>query len=87
MVNYIEKVFSTLAAIPCDKWIHFGVGTYTYVFLGLFISNLLAMVIVICIAIGKEIYDSTKDNHTSDYMDAIATSSGAITLTLVEALI
>ena len=74
----IEKYFKFIT-LPSDKANHAFWGLVTYSFIALY-SPLLAVLVVMVIAIGKEVYDEYYPNHTSDKMDAIATAITPIVL-------
>jgi len=74
MASYIEKILTFLNNIPADKKAHSLGGLIIYNFLNFFIFHIFSLVIVIIIAIGKEVYDGTKENHTKDKWDAFATA-------------
>lgn len=60
-----------LASIPNDKLLHSFYGTAIYAVIALY-SPIVALVCVMGIALGKEIYDMT-GKGTPDSMDVIAT--------------
>jgi len=70
----MEKILNFLNAIPSDKVAHGLGGLVIYSFLNLFIFHIYSLILVIIIAIGKEIYDGYKENHTRDAWDAFATA-------------
>lgn len=63
--------------IPHDKLLHYVVGTVVYSLCSLFIG-MYAIVIVLVIAIGKEVYDYVSKKGTPEYMDAVATVLGGV---------
>jgi hypothetical protein len=81
----MEKIFNILNSLPKDKAYHMLYGLIAYNFIALY-SPTLAVLVVIVIAIGKEVYDEYYPNHTSDKMDAIATAIVPIVLYVIEIL-
>lgn len=67
--------------IPHDKLLHYVAGTIIYALCSLFIG-LYAIVIVLVIAIGKEVYDYVSKKGTPEYMDIIATVLGGLVVML-----
>jgi len=75
----MEKFFEVVA-LPCDKANHAFLFTYVFVFLSLilavFAGDVQASFVVIFVltlaAAAKEFYDGTKDNHTRDINDFLA---------------
>jgi len=67
-------MLSRLANIPHDKLLHSWYGTLIYLVLTLLVPSFVALLIVIAIAISKEIYDSFHSKlHTAETLDAVYT--------------
>ena len=64
--------------IPVDKANHFIAGTLVYCIAALFTSPALALLPVIAVAAGKEIYDALSKKGTPDVIDCLFTIAGAI---------
>ena len=62
--------------IAQDKLFHFLVGAVIGFAVTLLLGWVLACVVVIIAAIGKEVYDKYHPNHTVDIYDAVATLLG-----------
>ena len=71
--NMIEKIFKTMNKIQHDKSLHALYGLFVYSLVAT-VSPLIAIVIVILLGVGKEVYDSLNiATHTPDVMDAVYT--------------
>ena len=81
----IEKLLGVMNKLPCDKAAHAAYGTALYAVLAA-TSPVAAIVAVVGIAVAREVYDSTKDNHTSDWVDAVATVALPVILFTTEVL-
>lgn len=60
-----------------DKLIHFVAGLLVSIS-ALYVQQLVALLLVCCVAVGKEIYDYFHPNHTPCALDAIVTICGGI---------
>ena len=62
----MEKILKYLNKLPYDKALHVLYGLIIYSLIALYSADI-AIVIVMCTAVGKELYDSYhKDIHTAD---------------------
>lgn len=77
-----------LSRIPYDKALHFIAGSIVSAFAPAIGDSLLLPVALAAVAgVGKEIYDSFhRDRHTVDPLDFVATTAGALPVTLAIAL-
>jgi len=64
--------------IPVDKANHFIAGTVIYCTSALFLTPALALIPVMVIAAGKEVYDGLSKKGTADVIDYLFTIAGAI---------
>ena len=64
--------------IPVDKANHFIAGTITYCIAALIIPPAAAIIPVIAVAAGKEMYDAIYKKGTPDIIDYLFTIAGAI---------
>ena len=72
----MERLLNLFSTIPCDKLGHIVAGLSLYA-VGHFVSTMFGFVVVLCAAIGKEVYDYWhRDTHTPDIWDAVATVLG-----------
>ena len=66
--------------INLDKFWHFQVGLMLALGMGYFFSKQWAIIAVMALGLGKELYDSRfPDKHTADGADFIATVVGGLT--------
>lgn len=80
-----ENTLNKMASIPSDKLSHSFYGTLIYAIVRPF-SKHIAILVVIALAILKEVYDYFHPKHTADYKDAIATIFIALLLYLGDTL-
>lgn len=72
------KVIGLIPSIPADKQGHFIAGVLCYV-AAHFLSPIAGLAAVAIMAIAKEIYDYMhRDNHTPEFLDAVATMAGGL---------
>ena len=64
--------------IPVDKANHFIAGTVIYCLSALFLSAPMALIPVLVVAAGKEVYDGVSKKGTLDVIDYLFTIAGAI---------
>lgn len=64
--------------IPIDKANHFIAGTVVYCTSALFLSPILALIPVMLVAAGKEVYDAVSKKGTPDVIDYLFTIAGAV---------
>jgi hypothetical protein len=64
--------------IPVDKANHFIAGTLTYCLAALCMPPAVAIIPVIVVAAGKEMYDAISKKGTPDVIDYLFTIAGAI---------
>lgn len=75
----LESLLTRLNSIPSDKVMHFASGAVVFTMFLPFIGPYYAMLAVIIVAIGKEVYDAMhQDKHTADIWDAVATTLGGV---------
>jgi VanZ family protein len=67
----------TTIKIPTDKILHFIAGVIIYL-LFCFISPFIGIMIVVLVAVLKEVHDYFVPNHTPDYNDAVVTIVGGL---------
>jgi len=83
----MEKLFKYLNKLPYDKALHALYGLIIYSLIALYNSNI-AIVMVMCTAIGKELYDVYhNDIHQVDTYDAFATFAMPFILWILGGLI
>lgn len=68
--------------IPQDKLIHYVIGTLLYAATYLLVGYL-AIVVVIVVAVGKELYDKVSGKGTPEYLDALITITGGVVCLIV----
>jgi hypothetical protein len=68
--------------IPVDKANHFIAGTLIYCLASLFLTPSAALIPVVIIGIGKEVYDKQSKTGTPDLVDFIFTVLGALPVLL-----
>ncbi len=73
--------------MPIDKQYHFLAGFCIYLIAQLFMQPIPAMLPVIIIAIGKEIYDYVSGKGTPDVNDLLYTIYGAMPLLIIKLII
>lgn len=75
----MEKLLKLISSIPEDKVLHAYIGMTIYCIGAILFGPMAAIMLVVTIAVSKELYDSLHDDkHTVDLFDAIATVVGAI---------
>lgn len=65
-----------------DKLLHYAVGTLLYATTYLLVGYW-AIVVVIAVAIGKELYDKVSGRGTPEYLDALVTITGGVVCLVV----
>ena len=73
----LSNLLKKLGSIPQDKLLHIIAGVVIYLVSGLLVSPVMSLIIVVLVAIGKELWDSL-GNGTPDKWDAIATIGGGV---------
>jgi len=73
-----------LMQLPKDKLGHTLAGLVMFNFALLFLNVVTSLILVVIVAMGKEIYDYFhRDKHTPDFLDFIATISVPVVLTIL----
>lgn len=72
----IESLLKRLNAIPGDKWAHFATGAIGFAIALPFAGPRGAFIAVVIVGFAKELYDTYKQGHTPDVVDAFATCLG-----------
>jgi hypothetical protein len=73
--------------MPIDKQYHFFAGFCIYIIAQLFMQPIPAMIPVIAIATGKEVYDYVSGNGTPDVNDLLYTIYGALPLLILKLIL
>ncbi len=73
--------------IPIDKQYHLLAGLCIYIIAQLFMQPIPAMIPVIAIATGKEVYDYVSGNGTPDINDLLYTIYGALPLLILKLIL
>jgi hypothetical protein len=82
----LEKLLALLNMIQADKRLHYLVGTLLALSV-IFVSPLIAFMIVSGFAAGKELYDGLFSNiHTQDTWDAAWTIAGGMVVLIPAAI-
>ena len=73
--------------MPIDKQYHFIAGMLIYIIAQLFMPPVLALIPVIAIATGKEVYDYVSGKGTPDINDLLYTIYGALPLLILKLIL
>jgi len=73
--------------MPIDKQYHFLAGFCIYIIAQLFMQPIPAIILVIAIATGKEVYDYVSGKGTPDVNDILYTIYGAMPLLILKLIL
>ena len=82
MIDKLNKILRFPERIPCDKRIHFLVGSIIASMLVLFIQPAYVLTIGIILGIGLEYYQKYTKSGNFEIMDIISTISGFLVVLL-----